>query len=100
MNISYLIKLLVVFLETKYKQILQMHKAMPVSQCICGHLYYKHQRLDKLYRVHSTQSDQHRQKVVIETSTPKIVIDKIPHSNLKVYWRDKFTYSITLAPGQ
>lgn len=28
-------------------------------------------------RVHSTHSDQHRQKVVIETSTPKIVIDKV-----------------------
>ncbi|XP_050679175.1 4-hydroxybenzoate polyprenyltransferase, mitochondrial [Leptidea sinapis] len=81
----------------QYKQILQMHKAMPVSQCICGHLYYKHQRLDKLYRVHSTQSDQHRQKVVIETSTPKIVIDKIPHSNLKVYWRDKVDPYIQLS---
>ncbi|KAJ0184161.1 hypothetical protein K1T71_000584 [Dendrolimus kikuchii] len=28
-------------------------------------------------RVHSTHSDQHRQKVVIETSTPKIIIDKV-----------------------
>ncbi|XP_053622921.1 4-hydroxybenzoate polyprenyltransferase, mitochondrial [Plodia interpunctella] len=33
-----------------------------------------YQRLD--YRVHSTQSDSHRQKVVIETTVPKILVDK------------------------
>ncbi|XP_045456166.1 4-hydroxybenzoate polyprenyltransferase, mitochondrial [Melitaea cinxia] len=55
-------------------------------------------------RVHSTQSDQHRQKVVIETSTPKITIDKIKNddadskkaTSLSV-WKDKIVPYIKLA---
>lgn len=48
--------------------------------CLCGQVFLrKNQRQDGSYfknaRVHSTQSDQHRQKVVLETSTP--VIDKL-----------------------
>lgn len=68
-----------------------------------GHLKV-HQRQDRIIfsnlRVHSTQSDQHRQKVVIETSTPKIVIDKLRMEKVlpleknveyrKEFWRDKF----------
>ncbi|XP_059050252.1 4-hydroxybenzoate polyprenyltransferase, mitochondrial [Achroia grisella] len=39
---------------------------------------YEHQRiLIQHIRVHSTGSDSHRQKVVIETTRPKIVIDKV-----------------------
>ncbi|KAL0808784.1 hypothetical protein ABMA28_012464 [Loxostege sticticalis] len=39
--------------------------------CLCRH----RQDFFKNARTHSTQSDQHRQKVVIETTEPKIVID-------------------------
>ncbi|XP_063899424.1 4-hydroxybenzoate polyprenyltransferase, mitochondrial [Helicoverpa armigera] len=52
---------------------------LPYS-CICGQVYLKKEYPNHRYeitRVHSTQSDQHRQKVVIETTTPKIVINKL-----------------------
>lgn len=52
-------------------------------------------------RVHSTQSDHHRQKVVIETSQPKIVIDKLsevlPDSQRKQIWKDKVLPYVRLA---
>lgn len=38
---------------------------------------YENQRFFKHIRVHSTSSDSHRQKVIIETTTPKIVINKV-----------------------
>ncbi|XP_045541322.1 4-hydroxybenzoate polyprenyltransferase, mitochondrial [Papilio machaon] len=46
------------------------------NTCLCGHVYYKQIDRRHTVRLYSAQTDQHRQKVVIETSTPKIVIDK------------------------
>ncbi|KPJ19530.1 4-hydroxybenzoate polyprenyltransferase, mitochondrial [Papilio machaon] len=46
------------------------------NPCLCGHVYYKQIDRRHTVRLYSAQTDQHRQKVVIETSTPKIVIDK------------------------
>ncbi|CAH2246926.1 jg18641 [Pararge aegeria aegeria] len=77
-------------------------------------MYLKNQRyLDnsrlhiKYVRAHSTQSDHHRQKVVIETSTPKIVIDKIKvekladekvvETSLEMIWREKIVPYIQLS---
>ncbi|XP_046976201.1 4-hydroxybenzoate polyprenyltransferase, mitochondrial [Vanessa cardui] len=83
-----------------------------ITSCLCGHSYLKNKRsLDRVQlkniRVHSTQSDQHRQKVVIETSTPKIVIHKIKdkvlpdekdvEASLRLAWKDKINPYIKLA---
>ncbi|XP_026325346.1 4-hydroxybenzoate polyprenyltransferase, mitochondrial isoform X2 [Hyposmocoma kahamanoa] len=51
-----------------------------VTSCLCGNVYFQRQQRDVFYRqgrIYSTSSDQHRQKVVIETSTPKIVLNKV-----------------------
>ncbi|CAG4974583.1 unnamed protein product [Colias eurytheme] len=68
--------------------------------CLCGQPYYKDQK-KVFHRVHSTQSDQRRQKVVIETSTPKIVIEKIKDdklgSSLSLNWREKIDPYVRLA---
>ena len=47
--------------------------------CLCGQIYLKKEKNHRyeISRIYSTQSDQHRQKVVIETTTPKIVYDKL-----------------------
>ncbi|XP_013163306.1 PREDICTED: 4-hydroxybenzoate polyprenyltransferase, mitochondrial [Papilio xuthus] len=45
------------------------------NPCLCGHVYRQIDRKG-IIRLYSAQTDHHRQKVVIETSTPKIVIDK------------------------
>ncbi|XP_050360200.1 4-hydroxybenzoate polyprenyltransferase, mitochondrial-like [Nymphalis io] len=83
-----------------------------ITSCLCGSSYLKNQRNSdrvhlKHFRVHSTQTDQHRQKVVIETSTPKIVINKIKdkvlpdekdvEANLRLAWREKINPYIKLA---
>ncbi|XP_072947086.1 4-hydroxybenzoate polyprenyltransferase, mitochondrial [Epargyreus clarus] len=72
------------FLQLRHIDAVEQHTSVSQSSCLCGTLYYKNQRLNSIdnrisrcVRVHSTQSDQHRQKAVIETTTPKIVIDKI-----------------------
>uniref|UniRef100_A0A2A4JX67 4-hydroxybenzoate polyprenyltransferase, mitochondrial n=1 Tax=Heliothis virescens TaxID=7102 RepID=A0A2A4JX67_HELVI len=66
-----------IYLNTKRK--ISNYPPLPYS-CICGQVYLKKAYPNHRYeitRVHSTQSDQHRQKVVIETTTPKIVINKL-----------------------
>ncbi|XP_038220513.1 4-hydroxybenzoate polyprenyltransferase, mitochondrial [Zerene cesonia] len=68
--------------------------------CLCGQTYGDQRKI--LYRLHSTQSDQRRQKVVIETSTPKIVIeklkdDKLSASSLSLNWREKIDPYVKLA---
>ncbi|CAK1554308.1 unnamed protein product [Leptosia nina] len=78
---------------------LTKHISQLPSQYACG-LYYRNQRQPVFNRVHSTQSDHHRQKVVIDTSTPKIVIEKIKEGkeeNIKFFWRDKVDPYIKLA---
>lgn len=69
--------------------------------CLCGHVYYKPDS-QFIARVHSTQSDQHRQKVVIETSTPNI--EKLRYEKVlpleddkKLLWRDKVDPYLKLA---
>ncbi|XP_023938483.2 4-hydroxybenzoate polyprenyltransferase, mitochondrial [Bicyclus anynana] len=67
----------------KYASKRYINNSIWIKTCPCGNMYFKNQRLfeNRLFlkniRVHSTQSDHHRQKVVMETSTPKIVIEKI-----------------------
>ncbi|CAH0698188.1 unnamed protein product [Spodoptera exigua] len=75
--------------------------------CICGQIYLKNtNHRYEITRVHSTQSDQHRQKVVIETTTPKIVYDKLQekvlpdHRHIDVgpgFWKDKVDPYLKLA---
>ncbi|XP_034839013.1 4-hydroxybenzoate polyprenyltransferase, mitochondrial [Maniola hyperantus] len=83
------------------------------KSCSCGNMYFTNQRLyeNRLFirntRMHSTQSEHHRQKVVIETSTPKIVIDKIKveestnenttETSLGLFWREKIDPYIKLS---
>ncbi|XP_049884260.1 4-hydroxybenzoate polyprenyltransferase, mitochondrial [Pectinophora gossypiella] len=63
----------------------QIHNYPRIQSCICGHVYSnnKYQRYSAFVeslRIHSTSSDQHRQKVVIETSTPEVLareVDKV-----------------------
>ncbi|CAG9790443.1 unnamed protein product [Diatraea saccharalis] len=76
-----------------------------IRSCMCQQVFILNQRLDNLYnvRVHSTQSDQHRQKVVIETSEPKIVYDKvlpdklIDERTLSYLWKRKVDPYVKLA---
>ncbi|KAG6461583.1 4-hydroxybenzoate polyprenyltransferase, mitochondrial [Manduca sexta] len=84
----------------KSNQIIQMGRFLqnlkiPSSaQCVCYHSQYVQTR------VHSTHSDQHRQKVVIETTTPKIVLDKLgidKREHRKEVWRDKILPYVKLA---
>ncbi|RVE45225.1 hypothetical protein evm_010115 [Chilo suppressalis] len=73
-----------------------------VTSCLCQN---QRLRIINNVRVHSTQSDQHRQKVVIETSEPKIVIDNskvlqdklIDESTLREFWRRKVDPYVKLA---
>lgn len=74
------------FLQLRNIDAVKQHLSVnQMSSCLCGTLYYKNQRLNSIdnrinsknVRGYSTQSDQHRQKAIIETTTPKIVIDKI-----------------------
>ncbi|KAM3955271.1 ubiquinone biosynthesis protein COQ2, mitochondrial [Aphomia sociella] len=44
---------------------------------LCPNIFDNQRLLFKNVRVQSTSSDSHRQKVVIETTSPKIVIDKV-----------------------
>lgn len=53
------------------------------SVCLCGR-YSSGSNFNQPFRIHSSLSDSKRQKVVLETSTPKIVIDKLPSINNKV----------------
>ncbi|CAF4912969.1 unnamed protein product [Pieris macdunnoughi] len=68
------------------------------KMCMCGTSY---QRQTVFYRVHSTQSDHHRQKVIIETTAPKIVLNKIKEDkkgkDYRFFWRDKVDPYIKLA---
>lgn len=54
-----------------------------------------------IIRIYSTQSDSHRQKVVIQTSAPKIVIDKLNEKadskKLKLLWSEKIDPYIKLS---
>lgn len=54
-----------------------------------------------IIRLYSTQSDSHRQKVVIETASPKIVIDKLNEkadsNKLKLLWNEKIDPYIKLS---
>lgn len=77
--------------------------------CLCGQVYLKKQGHNHRYeisRIYSTQSDQHRQKVVIETQTPKIVYDKLGGKVLPDrdeieakagFWKEKIDPYIKLA---
>uniref|UniRef100_A0A2H1V2P1 4-hydroxybenzoate polyprenyltransferase, mitochondrial n=1 Tax=Spodoptera frugiperda TaxID=7108 RepID=A0A2H1V2P1_SPOFR len=74
--------------------------------CICGQVYLKNPPILENTRVHSTQSDQHRQKVVIETTTPKIVYEKLEekvlpdHRHIEVspgFWKEKVDPYLKLA---
>ncbi|KAI5639357.1 ubiA prenyltransferase family domain-containing protein [Phthorimaea operculella] len=71
-----------------------------IHSCICGKVYKKHEyqrnglRFSSI-RVHSTSSDQHRQKVVIETSNPDEILRQSTNKTLKksedilAVWRAK-----------
>ncbi|CAK1592598.1 unnamed protein product [Parnassius mnemosyne] len=65
------------------KKTLYLSTGKTAHPCLCGQVYFKKEqrRGDRVFykndRFHTTHSDQHRQKVVIETSTPKIIIDEI-----------------------
>ncbi|XP_063836332.1 4-hydroxybenzoate polyprenyltransferase, mitochondrial [Ostrinia nubilalis] len=80
------------------------HKLVVTAQfhsCLCRH----RQDFFKNARTHSTQSDQHRQKVVIETTEPKIVIDNkvlpdeklIDEKTLQEFWKRKVLPYVQLA---
>ncbi|XP_075989750.1 ubiquinone biosynthesis protein COQ2, mitochondrial [Anticarsia gemmatalis] len=72
-----------------------------VYSCLCGQVYLKKFNYRyEISRVHSTQSDQHRQKVVIETSTPKIVYEDIKHKEEQLttsFWKEKVDPYVKLA---
>ncbi|KOB64581.1 UbiA prenyltransferase domain-containing protein, partial [Operophtera brumata] len=88
------------------KNLITQSKLPEQYSCLCGHVYLKpdrtHLKSDFKMRVHSTQSDQHRQKVVLETSTPN-VIDKLRYEKMlplkedKVLWIDKIDPYFKLA---
>lgn len=75
--------------------------------CLCGQIYLKNQNHRyNITRVHSTKSDHHRQKVVIETSTPKIVYDNLKPKVLPdgsdivestSFWQEKIDPYVKLA---
>ncbi|KAL4720880.1 hypothetical protein ACJJTC_003014 [Scirpophaga incertulas] len=80
--------------------------SIPIRRCLCQRLYLNNYRVEfKNVRVHSTQSDQHRQKVIIETSEPKIVIDNekllreklVDERTLQELWKIKVDPYIKLA---
>lgn len=86
--------------------IIQKYPIPKQYSCVC-HLNFKPNRFNfkndnKILRVHSTQSDQHRQKVVIETSSPN-VIDKLSYDKIlplkgdRLIWRDKIDPYLKLA---
>ncbi|XP_045782978.1 4-hydroxybenzoate polyprenyltransferase, mitochondrial [Maniola jurtina] len=96
----------------KYARKQYINNTIRWKSCSCGNIYFTNQRNEnRLFirntRVHSTQSDHHRQKVVIETSTPKIVIDKIKvekstnentaETSLALFWREKIDPYIKLS---
>ncbi|XP_045525764.1 4-hydroxybenzoate polyprenyltransferase, mitochondrial [Pieris brassicae] len=80
------------------RHILRQFSNLP-KMCMCGTRY---QRQTIFYRVHSTQSDHHRQKVIIETTAPKIVLNKQikedkKERDFRLFWRDKVDPYIKLA---
>ncbi|XP_026747849.1 4-hydroxybenzoate polyprenyltransferase, mitochondrial [Trichoplusia ni] len=69
--------------------------------CLCGQVYIR--KSINVSRDHSTRND-HRQKAVIETTTPKIVYEKLqelPNSSqiptIENFWRDKVDPYVKLA---
>lgn len=82
----------------QYKNARKNLNSLHRNICLCGTYYvptYERTRtietlsFKPYIRLHSTQSDQHRQKVVLETVTPKIVLEKVSSLEQKVLPDDK-----------
>ncbi|CAH0731206.1 unnamed protein product, partial [Brenthis ino] len=86
------------FVKHAIRQLIKQHKSRSFK-----YLYINNQRNLNI-RIYSTQSDHHRQKAIIETSAPKLVIEKLNEkvlpggkSNLHLVWKDKIDPYIKLS---